>query len=228
VSTSLSAESEGPIRYEGLGGEVTARLRNAILSGRFKDGERIIERDVSAELGVSRGPIRDALRQLEHEGLVVLLPRRGARVASLTSDDAIEVLAIRGALEPAAVEILLGRDDPDRFAPLEDCVDRLRLASKSTDWPALVSLDMEFHELVFHQAGRRFIRIWELLRVPLLQTFRIHREFYDSGRTVYRGHRQLLDDIESGDVARARAAVTEHVVELRPQLLERLSASPDS
>jgi DNA-binding GntR family transcriptional regulator len=225
VATSVFSDGEGPIRQDSLGEEVTLRLRNAILSGRLKDGDRIVERDVSAELGVSRGPIRDALRQLEHEGLVTLLPRRGARVASLTAEEAIETLAIRGALEPLAVETLLNRNDPSALAPLEDCVARLRAASKTGDWPALVSLDMEFHETVFRQAGRRFARVWDVLRVPLLQTFRIHREFYDSGTTVYRRHRELLDEIKSGDLARAKAAVAEHVIDLRPQLLERLSDS---
>src|SRR5215217_1016515 len=191
----LEPSDDGPIRYESLGGEVTARLRQSILSGRLKDGDRIVERDIAAWLGVSRGPIRDAFRQLEHEGLVVVLPRRGARVASLTLDDAIEVLAIRSALEPVAVERLLDRDDPEVWQKsLEDCLRRLRRASRKSDGSAIVSLDMEFHETIFQLAGgKRLMRIWESLRVPLLQTFRVHREFYDSPEMVYERHRGLLE-----------------------------------
>ena len=213
-----------PIRYDGLVGEVTARLRDAILEGRLSDGERIVERDLAEQLGVSRGPIRDAFKQLEHEGLVVVLPRRGARVATLTAEDAVEVLALRKALEPLAVEMLIGRGDPRLLEPLKQTLKRLRAAGSEGAWSALVSLDMEFHETVFRQAGsKRLLRIWESLRVPLLHTFRIHREFYDSGQAVYRSHKRLYDDIASGDVARATEASREHVVDLRPQLLERLA-----
>jgi len=218
-----SFDAGGPLEYSGLAGGVATRLRDAILSGRLQDGDRIVERDVAAELQISRGPIRDALKQLEHEGLVELLPRRGARVATLTAQEATEVLAIRSALEPLAVEMMLERGDSELLAPLEECVKRLRAASNEGQWSALVSLDMEFHEMIFRQSGgKRLVRIWEFLRAPLLQTFRIHREFYDSGRTVYRSHRKLLDEIASGDVGRARAAAREHVLDLQPQLLRRL------
>ena len=220
---SLGGGQSEPIHYDGLGAEVLIRLRDEILEGRWRDGDRIVEREVADRLGVSRGPIREALKQLESEGLVVLLPRRGARVASLTAEDAIEVLAIRSAIEPLAVELLLNRGDRSLLRPLEECVERLRIVSDDGPWSALVSLDMEFHELLYRHAGsKRLLRIWDSLRVPLLQTFRIHREFYDSRKTVFRSHEKLLSEIASGDVERAKAATHDHVLDLRPRLLHRL------
>lgn len=129
---SLLANDHSPIEYASLADVVLARLRDAILSGRFGDGERIIEREIATEFGVSRGPIRDALRQLDEEGLVSVLPRRGARVASLTVDDAVEVLEIRAALEPVAVRMLVERANaqPERLAGLERVVEQLAEASK--------------------------------------------------------------------------------------------------
>lgn len=214
----------GPIEYGSLADVVAARLRDAILAGRLSDGDHIVERDIAAELQVSRGPIRDALRQLEREGLVVLLPRRGARVATLTPDEALEVIALRQAVEPVAVRFLIERGEPALLEPLEACVERLRAAARSDDWSALVLLDMAFHEEIYRQAGRRhLLRIWESLRAPLLQTFRIHREFYDSGEAVHRSHRTLLDEIASFDLERAQRAVAAHVVDLRPQLLRKFA-----
>jgi DNA-binding GntR family transcriptional regulator len=216
----------GPIEFEGLGNEVTARVRNAILAGDLRDGDRIVERDLAAELGVSRGPVRDALRQLENEGLVDWTPRRGARVASLTREDAVEVVAIRQALEPLAVHFLLGWDEAERLEPLRACINQMRGASSEEDWSRLVTLDMEFHHQIYVQAGkRRLLRIWDSLQAPLLQTFRIHREFYDSSETVYRRHAELFDEIASGDVERAQEAIRNHVVDFESEFLERISST---
>jgi DNA-binding GntR family transcriptional regulator len=215
--------ASGPVQLLGLSEQVAEWLRDQILSGRLHDGDRIIERDVAAQLAVSRGPIRDALRQLQTEGLVHWLPRRGARVATLTRKDAIEVIAIRQALEPVAVRFLLDRHDRSLLDPLQDCLTRIEQASRKRDWSALVTLDMEFHELVFRQAGSAWLeRVWEGLRIPLLQTFRLHRQFYDSGADVLRSHQRLLDQLASGDLQAAEEATRAHAVDLRDQLLEHM------
>src|SRR5450755_586736 len=117
--------------YRGLLDEVAARIRARIFSGELRDGQRIVERDLAAEMGTSRGPIRDALRMLEQEGLVITTPRRGTRVASLTTADAREILAIREALEPVAVSFLHERNEPEHFARLQAVVDRLEFAARA-------------------------------------------------------------------------------------------------
>src|SRR5262249_46233884 len=99
----------GPITAIALADAATYRLREAILDGRLPAGERIVERDGPEAFGLSRGPIRDALRRLETEGLVELLPRRGARVATLSHADAEEAIALRAAVEPVAVAFSLTR-----------------------------------------------------------------------------------------------------------------------
>src|ERR1019366_5174627 len=135
--------------YRGLLDEVGARIRTRIFSGELRDGQRIVERDLAAEMGTSRGPIRDALRVLEQEGLVITSPRRGTRVASLTTADALEILAIREALEPVAVRFLLEQNDPEHFVRLQAVVDRLDLPARANDWNLAIKLDLEFHGLIF-------------------------------------------------------------------------------
>ncbi|GLI03860.1 GntR family transcriptional regulator [Phytohabitans aurantiacus] len=215
------------ITFTGLGDEVTERLRNDILAGRYQDGDHLVERDISEEFGVSRGPVRDALRQLDKEGLVQVLPRRGARVATLTRTDAAQVIEIRQALEPVAVRFLLAHRDPHRLSALREVLDRMAQATEDDDWAHLVTLDMEFHATIFGLADSpMLLRMWESLRLPLLQTFRMHRQFYDSSAQVFRTHRELYEVIAAGDPAKAEAAAAYHVVDLRDYLLKHLEANP--
>lgn len=209
--------------YRGLLDEVGARIRSRIFSGELRDGQRIVERDLAAEMGTSRGPIRDALRMLEQEGLVITTPRRGTRVASLTTADAREILAIREALEPVAVSFLLDRSDPDHFARLQAVVDRIELAARAGDWPLAITLDLEFHGLIFELCGqRRLLRIWESLKTPMLQLFGKLSHYYTDISEVPARHRALLESIRSGDRARALAHSSEHVVAFVDDLMANL------
>jgi DNA-binding GntR family transcriptional regulator len=222
----LSASSSGPIAYAGLSDEVARRLREQILSGQLADGARIVERDVAQDMGLSRGPIREALRQLEHEGLVLWLPRRGARVASITRDDAEEFLALRAAVEPVAVEFFLKQSTPEMFVPLDDCLERLQRAADSEDWPSVTLLHMEFHSLIYTLSGRkRLQRVWELLRVPVLQTFRLHRPLVESIEELPAMHYRILDALKQGPLSAAKKVARQHVVEYE-QVLLRLMPGP--
>jgi DNA-binding GntR family transcriptional regulator len=217
---SPSLGSGGRIDFGGLSEVVSERLRQAILSGQLKDGQRVVERAIAAELGVSRGPIRDALKTLESEGLVELSPRRGARIATLTIEDAAECIAIREGIEPIAVRFLMQDGAAGGLEALERAVHNLADAAGRGDWSGAVLLDMEYHELIYRYAGqRRLQRIWDGLRAPLLQTFRLHRQFYSSITEVPERHRQLLDIIRGGSLEEAEAATRAHVIEFRPQLL---------
>jgi DNA-binding GntR family transcriptional regulator len=217
------------ITFTGLGGEVTDRLRDDILGGRFGDGDHLTERDIAEEFGVSRGPVRDALRQLELEGLVQLLPRRGARVATLSRNEAAQIIEIRQAIEPVAVRFLLDHRDPERLKPLQAVLDQMAQASQEEHWANLVALDMEFHATIYKLADSPMVlRLWESLRSPLLQTFRMHRQFYESSAQVYRSHQELFEAISSGDRQIAEAAAADHVVDLRDYLLEHLAQQADT
>lgn len=210
--------------FRGLGASVAQKLRDDVLSGRYAAGQRLVEREIAEELGLSRGPIRDALRQLHNEGLVSITPRRGTRVASLSREDTSQTIEIRASLEPLAVKYMLESSPTTEFPELHTCVDRLTEASSRSDWSALVELDMVFHETIFDLSGSLMLRrMWDTMRVPLLQTFRMHRSFYDSGEQVVRSHQELLDELTSGDIERAQAASREHVVDLRDRLLPTIT-----
>jgi DNA-binding GntR family transcriptional regulator len=215
--------AEKAINFTSLSDEVSRWLRDAILSGRYQHGERIVEQDLATELGVSRGPIRTALRKLEIEGLVTLLPRRGARVVMLSPDDVREIMAIRAAIEPLAVRFLLERRDPSLLQPLEACLKRMHEAAANQDWATAVQEDMQFHALVYELCGqRRLLTIWESLNIPVLHTFRLNRQFYDDIEQVPHRHDQLFEVYKSGDIDRAEAAAREHVTAWVGPLLQRV------
>jgi DNA-binding GntR family transcriptional regulator len=214
-----------PIRSSGLAGEATYRLREAILDGRLPAGLHIVERDISEAFELSRGPIREALRHLEAEGLVEISPRRGARVAVLSGEDADEVIALRAAVEPVATSFGLNRHPKELIADLRVVLDRLQVAVEQQDWPAAMLLDLEFHETTYRHAGaRRTQRVWQSVRPVLLRAFRLHPQVYASGGQLYASHRDLLRTFESESVDAACTAAREHVLDLTPAVLRLLTA----
>lgn len=210
--------------FRGLPEEVRARIRERILGGEFDGGARIVERELAADLGVSRGPVRDALRLLEAEGLVVSSPRRGTRVAMPNAEDAAEIFAIRGALEPLAVAMLVRRLSDDALRELEGAVAELEAAASTNDWPDAFAADMRFHGLIFQLSGsRRLARIWEGMHNSLLQIFRLHRPLYRSIDDVPVRHRAYFEAIKKGNVAEAERHAVEHVTEFRDRLMQQFA-----
>ena len=211
------------IRQEGLAADVVAVLRRAILSGELAGGQRIVERELASQLGLSRGPIRDALKALELEGLVEIAPRRGARVASVTRQDIHEIVVLRVAVEPVAVQLLLERGDRSLLAPISDALDELRRAAGAEDWAAVNAADVALHGRLYQQCGsRRLMRLWESMRAPLLQAFQHHRHVYPEAESVVSSHEVLVAALFSGDVERARDTVRAHVLDLAQDVVERL------
>src|SRR4051812_11597637 len=135
--------------------QVVEALRDAIVAGRFEDGERLIEDRIARELKTSRGPVREALRQLEHEGFVVSYPYRGAVVLGVSDEEVRQVLVpVRLVLEkysfPKAVEQM---DDHD-FAELAKEVWQMQEAARTDDLERSVEADMRFHELMLERSGQ--------------------------------------------------------------------------
>lgn len=209
--------------HPGLGDAAADRVRGLILSGELRDGDRLVERELATRLGISRGPVRDALRRLDAEGLVVLLPRRGARVATLTADDAEEIIALRAATEPLAVRALATTGSAGHARELGRIVDDLHAACAARDSAAAVSLDFALHRRIHELCGRRrLLHIWETISAPLQHVFRLSRDLFDDLGDIADSHRTLLDDITSGDPARAEAAARAHVTRFGPELLRRM------
>lgn len=125
-------------------------LRKAILTGELEPGERLMETQLGEKLGVSRTPIREAIRKLELEGLVVMVPRKGAQVSQFTEKDIEDVLEIRAALEALAAKLACKKMDDRAFLKLQLAIAEYQYAARDNDIEVMVEKDVEFHETIFN------------------------------------------------------------------------------
>jgi DNA-binding GntR family transcriptional regulator len=203
-----------PLPDQSLSDAVVDRIRAAIWSGVYAPGDRLVERRLAHEFGISHIPLREALARLTEEGLVEKLPRRGARVASLTPRMLEEVSSLRVVLEQFVVRRLKDRFTGGAHAELQEIVDRMVEAAEEHDLVRVHELDQQFHQ-----------RLWELtdhaLLVELAAQMRSRTShFYraaaaslgpDEVRRHADSHQQLLDVIASGDRRAAERAMQQHV-----------------
>ncbi len=125
-------------------------LREAILKGELKPGERLMELQLAEKLGVSRTPIREAIRMLEQEGLAVTIPRRGAEVAKMTEKDMQDVLQVREALDELAASIACELITEEEMEQLEQAAEEFETATNTKDIKRIADTDMTFHDIIYH------------------------------------------------------------------------------
>jgi len=190
-----------------------ARLREALLDGRLAAGSRINERTLATTLGVSTTPIKDALRRLESEGLVVTLPRRGTYVATLDPEDTHELVMLRVALEGTAARLAAERVGPDEKTKLPDLLAQIELLTGAGKGNLLADVNEAFH-LEIHRLSRspRIARMVESLRIHNRATRnRILAEADEMQRALVE-HQAIADAILSKNPEAAERAMREHVL----------------
>ena len=124
-------------------------LRQAILRGELKPGERLMEIQLANKLGVSRTPIREAIRKLELEGLVLMIPRKGAEVAEITEKSLRDVLEVRKALEELAVKLACDRMTKQQMSQLKEAAKEFEETLKTNDVTKFAEADVKFHDVIF-------------------------------------------------------------------------------
>ncbi len=187
-------------------------LRKAILTGELEPGERLMETQLGEKLGVSRTPIREAIRKLELEGLVVMVPRKGAQVAPFTQKDIQDVLEVRAALEALACKLACSRMDDRSFLRLQLIITEYDYAVKEQDIEVMVQKDVEFHETIFNATNNE----------KLSQFFNNMREQVDRYRIAYikstvennnvsKEHTEILEALRNRDEDYAARLASEHI-----------------
>lgn len=197
---------------------VTDDLRDAIVSQELIPGRRLAEDELATQLGVSRGPVREALMRLEREGLVVIERHKGARVASWDRGDLEEIYSLRIVLEELAAEWACKNATSADIALLETVLnDFERLPEKQRTPREVSKLDLAFHSAIFQAAHHdRLYRAWEILgsQIHAFLIFTWSRdETIDKTFMTQWGpdHRQILELIKAGDVEAAKKGVLSHV-----------------
>ena len=192
---------------------VSDRLRDEILDGRLAAGSRLVETELADRFGVSRGPIRDALRELSRSGLAVDIPRRGTFVSSLTERDLSDVYVLRQAIEEAAVRLTVARATEADIVTLFNAVVAAERAYETGDLGAAWEADMAFHRTYCELSGNG--RLLDLFDHLASQTLLLMRTTLDSHASLawtppVDVHRRIAKAIASRDAAEATAAVAAH------------------
>lgn len=192
---------------------IADELRDEILDGRLPAGSRLVETDLADRFGVSRGPVRDALRELAREGLAVDLPRRGTFVSSLTEADLEEVYVIRRAIEEAAVRLAIAKADEADIAAMFEVLAEVEAAYGRDDLAAAWEADMAFHRSYCRLSGNgRLLEVFDHLAAQTVLLMRTALEARASlaWTPPVELHREIAAGIAARDVAAALQAVGAH------------------
>ncbi|MGH1487908.1 MAG: GntR family transcriptional regulator [Acidimicrobiales bacterium] len=210
------------VEHTDLGTAVTASLRSTIVSGELAAGSRLVETELAERFGVSRGPVRDALAELERSGLVELRARKGSFVRRLTASDVDEVYTLRIALESLAIR-QAATVGVERSA-LQPLLDNLETANAGQDRAAIGNADMALHRAVVIAAGHgRLLDAWERLADQTLLLMTDLPAVNPEIQGPAGAHRAIVDHLSSGDAELAAAALVEHLESARSAMLERFN-----
>jgi DNA-binding GntR family transcriptional regulator len=204
---------------------VCDELRRLVITGELAPGARLVEDRLAARLGVSRNPVREALQTLAGEGFVEIVPRRGALVAQITTEQAEELFDVRMALESLAARLAARRADDAAVARLRGVLARAREATEARDLDRLAACNTEFHQLVVETAGNDYLC---LLVAPMAR--RVQWVFRANAATraphSWSEHEELLGAIADGDEEYAEAVARAHVAAARASYRHGTPAVP--
>ncbi len=187
-------------------------LRQQILTGELKPGERLMEVTLAEKLGVSRTPIREAIRKLEQEGMAQTIPRRGAVVAMMTEKDMEDVLQVRRALEDLAVQIACEQISISQIKELETAMMRFEECTKKDDLAETVRADVEFHDIIYAATGNK--RLMSIMSGFGEQMFRYRVEYLkerENYPVLVEEHEGIVDGLKRRDMEAVTEIMRRHV-----------------
>lgn len=212
---------------------IADELRRRTIAGVYRGGQRLTEESLTRELGVSRPPVREAMRLLQQEGLLTAEPRRGVFVTPLTAADVREIYSLRRALETLAVELALPIEDDAELEPLEAALTAMRASVRKRDREALTLDNLRFHRalvgLAHHQRLQRaYDSLMAQLQMCMSLNLRFRESLSGSLRDVVNRHRHLVDLIRAGDVRTVQRALAEHGDRAFLEKLDELLDTPEA
>lgn len=199
------------LNYKTLRQEVVDEIRQGILTGDFQAGERIKENEMAQQLGVSRGPVREALRQLEQEGLVQYERNVGCSVAQVSGQDIYEICLLRATLEILAARLLQkGKSAQQALQQMQDCVEQMEQADG--DFYQLAQQDNRFHAAVIEQTGlKKLEELWKSTNINNLTIFCAGAGEGSCDKEEYcQSHQRLLECYRAGDICQISKEIVRH------------------
>jgi DNA-binding GntR family transcriptional regulator len=212
-----------PLRHDAY-----AALYEAILLGRLPPGERLVEAEIARQMGISRGPLREAIRQLEQDGLVEYRPRRGAVVAELTRERVLDAYSTRVELEGFAARLAAQRMTAADVARLEGLCETMQRCAAAGDSAGLLQADVKFHQAVCEISGNRvLLRLWTSLGPHAWTLFSGAQQRGYGLAALAERHRAVLAALRSGDAACAERIAREHTLEIMRNVVDHRYSSTE-
>lgn len=187
-------------------------LRQAILRGELKPGERLMEIQLANKLGVSRTPIREAIRKLELEGLVLMIPRKGAEVAEITEKSLRDVLEVRRALEELSVQLACEKITKEEIRELERVAKEFQQVVKSSDITEIAEVDVRFHDIIYTATDNQ--KLIQLLNNLREQMYRYRVEYLKRDGVfpqLIAEHEAIIRHIENNEKGKATEVMCRHI-----------------
>lgn len=212
--------------YKPLRELVFEAMREAIISGALRPGERLMEVQLAEDLGVSRTPVREAIRKLELEGFVLMIPRKGAYVADISLKDISSVFEVRRALEGLAAELAAERASDEEIEQLERLLVELAGCAEARNTKEFVNLDAKFHEVVY--TASRNERLGQILSLLIEQIMRFRTRTLSNParlRVALEEHRGLVEALAVRDAELARRLAQEHIESAENSLMSLVAAA---
>jgi len=209
--------------YQPLREAVCEALRDAIRKGILEPGERLMEVQVAEELGISRTPVREAIRKLEQEGYVIMMPRRGTYVADVSESDVKEIFEIRSALEALATGLAARRIEQEELETLQSLLFEIEGYIKQKDIEKIVETDIKFHGLLYQVSrNERLVNIISNLKEQLARFRTLSMSYPGRLYETLEEHSEMVEAIANGDVSAARDAAEHHMERAEKTLLKAL------
>lgn len=210
--------------YKPLREIVFSHLRESIMVGKLKPGERLMEVQLAENLGVSRTPVREAIRKLELEGLVVMVPRKGAYVSEVSISDIKDVLEIRVSLEGLAASLASERIKESEIDSLQNKFNELKKAIESGDIQDIIDKDTELHDIIFNATrNKRLISLVDSLREQV-QRFRVtYMHSNNESANLIEEHKKILDAIKNRNKNKAKEYAEEHIRKAKDYIVENFN-----
>ncbi|MDO5491162.1 MAG: GntR family transcriptional regulator [Bacillota bacterium] len=200
---------------------VYEELKMQILTGGIVPGTRMMEVDLAKEMGVSRTPIREAIRKLEKEGLVTIEPRRGAYASMISTEDMVEILEVRQDLEGLAAYLAAARMTDKQMKELKDIAEKYNKAVTEGSMKDMIQHDTKFHRLIVDSCNNKIlVHMIEQLQELVLRFRYIYYDNFRRAENMPEEHREIMEAIVSGNADRARRAADVHICRLKQLVIE--------